>query len=381
MSDREIRLALISGGMYDPLYDRIPGFERGFGVTVQIGFRGTHPELNAHLAAFDDPPYDLISTHTKYAPSQKRFLAPLDRFNTAGFFPSVIGLATIGDALHGVPRNIDLRLLHYRTDLMGTAPRSWEELVRTARELTRAPDLYGFAFTGMESGLFGTFFELVESAGAALFPNTLVPQVDNEGGRWALSVLCDLYECGAVPPQIVDWQYDDVHQCFRSGGAAMVADWPGYYASYTDQRSPVRTRFALARLPAGPAGRVCCNAGSHTFALTRNGAVKDASHSLLDFLTAPEQQLLEARQGSVPVRQSVMEMQRHIATGPAAERLALLDHSIQSDLIIPPKLADFPGIEAILWRTVRDALTGRIQMADALVQIERQVAERVANAT
>jgi multiple sugar transport system substrate-binding protein len=73
-------------------------------------------------------------------------------------------MAEIGGALYGIPRNIDIRLLHYRTDLIETPPASWDELVEVARRTTRAPQLYGFVFTGMESGLFGTFFELAESA-------------------------------------------------------------------------------------------------------------------------------------------------------------------------------------------------------------------------
>ena len=64
MPECTLRLALISGGMYDRLYERIAEFERTAGVAVAIEFRGTHPELNAHLAALDPVPYDLVSAHT-----------------------------------------------------------------------------------------------------------------------------------------------------------------------------------------------------------------------------------------------------------------------------------------------------------------------------
>ena len=90
----------------------------------------------------------------------------------------------------------------------------------------------------------------------------------------------------------------------------MVTDWPGYYGSYRDPASPVRDRFSLVRMPAGPTGRVCCYAGSHTFALTQSGIDCAAARELLRFLTAPEQQAIEAQQGSVPVRRSVMARQR-----------------------------------------------------------------------
>jgi multiple sugar transport system substrate-binding protein len=376
----DLKIALISGGMYDRLYARIPQFEQATGVAVAVEFAGTHPELNAQLAGLDPVPYDLVSTHTKYAPSQQRFLAPLEGFDTGDFFPSLLHMAEMGGALYGIPRNIDLRLLHYRTDLIETPPASWDELVELARRTTRAPQPYGFVFTGMESGLFGTFFELAESAGARIFPPSLVAEVNNEGGRWALGVLRELYASGAVPAAVARWHYDEVHQFFRTGNAAMVCDWPGYYGSYQSASSAVRHRFRLARMPAGPTGRVCCYAGSHTFALTRSGVDKEPARELLRFLTAPEQQTLEAQHGSVPVRRQVMEEQRQAAQGDQADRMALLASAIEHDLIIPPKLPYYPHIEDILWRNVRSAMMGETAIADALVEIERRIGECVTHA-
>lgn len=166
----QLKIALTAGGMYDRLYTRIPEFERSTGVKVAVKFAGSHPELNAHLAALDPIPYHLVSTHTKYAPSQLRFLAPIEGFDTSDFFPALLDLARIDGALYGIPRNIDLRLLHYRTDIIEMPPATWDELVALAKSVTRAPELHGVVFTGMESGLFGTFFELTESAGAHIFP-------------------------------------------------------------------------------------------------------------------------------------------------------------------------------------------------------------------
>jgi multiple sugar transport system substrate-binding protein len=380
VSERRLNVALISGGMYDRLYGSIIEFERTTGIGVAIRFRGTHPELNTHLAANCAEPYDVISTHTKYAPAQKHFLAPLEGFDTDDIFPTLLDLATIDSALYGIPRNIDLRLLHYRTDLIDAPPTTWDDLVADARRLACPPDLHGFVFTGMESGLFGTFFELAESAGARLFPESLVPQIDNEAGHWALGVLRLLVESGAAPAAAAGWHYDQVHDYFRQGRAAMVTDWPGYYGSYQDPSSVVRGRFRVARMPAGPLGRVCSYAGSHTFALTRAGAKKAEARELLRFLTAPPQQKIEAQQGSVPVRRSVMESQKRDALPADAERLALLSRSIESDLIIPPQIPAYPKIEEILWRSVRAAMRGELPVNEALARMEKQIAECVAHA-
>ncbi|HMD19990.1 MAG TPA: hypothetical protein VKH40_06690, partial [Alloacidobacterium sp.] len=115
---RKVRAALIAGSMYEPLYDALEEFSATRGTVVEVGYRGDHPALNAHLAASTDPGYDLISTHTKYAPSQAHFLAPLRAIiaeeELADFYPNVVKLATVDGELLGIPRNIDVRLLHYR---------------------------------------------------------------------------------------------------------------------------------------------------------------------------------------------------------------------------------------------------------------------------
>ena len=75
-----------------------------------------------------------------------------------------------------------------------------------------------------------------------------------------------------------------------------------------------------------------------------------------------------------------MEKQRQEGAGLDAERLALLDRSIASDLIMPPKLSYYPEIEDILWRTVRSAMIGEVPIPDALADIEARIAACVSHA-
>src|SRR5947207_7254241 len=95
----ELQVALISGPAYDPLYDCLPRFTESTGIKVNVAFRGDHPTLNEHLAALKAIPYDLVSTHTKYASSQLEFLAPLDTLidesTLRDFAPLLLELARI----------------------------------------------------------------------------------------------------------------------------------------------------------------------------------------------------------------------------------------------------------------------------------------------
>ncbi|HYK37823.1 extracellular solute-binding protein [Alloacidobacterium sp.] len=375
----KVKVALIAGAMYEPLYRSLEEFGAARRVTVEVGYSGDHPALNAHLASMSNPPYDLISTHTKYAPSQAHFLAPLQtrisQEELADFYPKLLELATIDGQLLGLARNIDVRLLHYRTDLMVGPPQTWDELFDTAQKLTRGKDLYGFAFPGMESGLFGTFFELAESAGAYLFPENGIPDIVNEGGRWALRLLRRMHTSGTVPPQVVDWHYDEVHRAFREGHVAMIGDWPAYYRAHLDPaRSSVYDRFAVSAYPIGPSGASKTYGGSHTFALTHRGAANPGAVDLLHFLTSPERQMEEASRGSVPVRRSVMRQVRESASAKELDRWHTLESVIDTSVLIPPKLKRYPEIEEVLWCTVQRAIVGAISEEEALNSIVSQIA-------
>jgi len=374
----ELQIALISGPAYDDLYDSLPRFTAATGVKVEVAFRGDHPTLNHHLATLPEVHYDLVSTHTKYAPSQLGFLAPLDNLIESAmltdFVPLLLELTRFDDRVYSIPRNIDVRLLHYRTDLIDSPPVSWDELLGTARRVNSPPDCYGFLFPGRESGLFGTFYELAEMAGARLFPEDLVPDIVNEGGRWALRFLRACYSEALTPRELPACHYDKVHECFRGGHAAMVGDWPGYYSLYRDEKiSAVHDRLGLSPYPIGPAGKSLSYGGGHTFALTKSGAKRAEALQLLLYLTAFKQQLGEARRGCVPVRHSVMKQMQREADEANHARLAMLEKVIAEHILIPPKFARYPEIEEILWRTVQRSFLGEIEIDEALKSMTNQV--------
>lgn len=380
--NNELQVALISGPAYDPLYECLPAFTSEMGVRVNVAFTGDHPTLNHHLAALNEVPYDLVSTHTKYAPSQLDFLSPLDglvdKSALEDFVPLLLNLASVDGQLYAIPRNIDVRLLHYRTDLIEEPPATWDELLELARKRNAPPEHYGFLFPGRESGLFGTFFELAEVAGARLFPEDLVPEIENEGGRWALGLLRTFYQEGLVPAELPDWHYDKVHECFRAGRAAMVGDWPGYYALYRDANiSRVHDRLGLSPYPVGPAGKSLAYGGGHTFALTKRGVEKPEALKLLLHLTAFEQQLAEARQGCVPVRRSVMRQMQLEADDANRARLSMLEEVIAEHILIPPKFARYPEVEEVLWRTVQQAMLNQVSVDDALRRMREQISHIV----
>lgn len=371
----KLKVLLVGGPMYDPLYARIEEFEEREGIEVEAVLSRGHPDLNERVSeefGNGTAEYDLISTHTKYAPSQGQWFTPLDGDveDTSSFSARTLELARIDGSLFSVPRNLDVKLLHYRKDLMDEPPATWEELLEKAASL-KSEDMYGFAFPGKESGLFGHFYELHAMHGGEMFAGDgpPVPRMNDAAGEAALTLLKELYERTA-PPETPDWHYDEVAACFRSGGAAMSTDWPGGFHVYEEEGSAVRGKYDLAPYPAGPAGRFIYG-GCHSFAIPETVRDRGATAELLRFLTSRESQAFEARLGTLPARTDALEEARAEASpGSFAERRWGLLAEAQEAAIIPPKHPNYPAVEDAIWEGIREALIGNKSVGQALADTQ-----------
>lgn len=401
--DRVVRALLVGGPMYDGLYARLPAFEAETGLRVEVMDRLPHPELNARVRsefASGEPDVDLLSTHTKYSPSQAQWLSPLEDVVEKGDAEDLLErpaeLARIEGRLLQYPRNLDLRLLYYRRDLFEDpnlrvafekshrrplrVPETWDELVEVAIFLT-GPGLSGFLFPGRDSGLFGTFYELLVAAGGDLFHPDLSPAFDSPAGVWAADRLTELHLRRRVtPPELPGWHYDAISREFREGRAAMVCDWPGSdYLYHEPATCRVAGRVGLALLPQGFSGKRAAYAGCHSFAIPKGARNRPGGALLLRFLTSTESQVDEARRGGLPVRRTALAtMEREAAGIPAqAHRLDLLSRSMDA-LVIPPRFAAYPACEDALWESVQRAITGAVTPVEAVHEAARRVGVVVA---
>jgi multiple sugar transport system substrate-binding protein len=380
-----LKVALVGGPMYDGLYARLAQFEKNSGVRVEVGFKGDHPALNEHVAAHGAE-YDLISTHSKYSPSQSEFLRPLDSLlskdELTGFEPSTLELMRYRGQLLQLPRVIDAKILFYRKDLFQdpsiqfvfkkqferefAPPQTWDELVEIAAFCNQGTGRNGFVFPGKESGLFGHFYEILESAGGELFTADLEPGFVSDAGRYAVSTLVHLYR-EAAPRELIDWHYDQVATHFQAGNAAMTTDWPGAYHGY--QNAPaIKSRFDVAIYPTGPSGKRRVYSGGHSFALTSGTRDVPAALELLRFLTSEESQLDDAKRGSVVPRPAAMKKIREQCEPGSREarRLEILETTMRECMAIPPKFPEYPACEDAIWDSVRGALTGKYDINGAL---------------
>ena len=347
--------------MYDGLYDLFAG--RGIDVVVHED----HPTLNrvaADMLAAGER-IDVLSTHSKYAPSQARLLRPLDDLIDPSVLgplaPRAVDLCRFEARLMCVPRNIDVRVLWARTDLVASVPHTWEELVDSDAV---------FGFPGRESGLFGTFFEIVTALGGRLFEDDGAPCMRSAEAVAAVEMLQVL--AARAPSDLPDWHYDQADAALTEGRVALAATWPGGYAAL--RHSPFYPKLAVRPYLSGPAGWFSYG-GCHAWAIPTTCDDVEGALKLLADLACEEAQRLDAASGSVPAHTDVLaSVEPHDKLD--EERLAITRRTIAEAMITYPPHASFPEVEDVGWHALHEALTGRLSALEAVVAVQQQ-AERV----
>jgi multiple sugar transport system substrate-binding protein len=342
--------------MYDHLYAILRDRD------VEIVVHADHPTLNRRVAErlAAGARIDVLATHSKYAPSQRRWLLPLDDLlapaTLAPLAPRAVDLCRFEGALLCAPRLVDVRVLWARTDRVPDVPDTWTELLDSG---------VVFGFPGRESGLFGTFFELVVGAGGALFDADLRPTMATAEAEWAVDALTRL--AARAPADLPDWHYDGVDAALLDGRVDAAAAWPGGWGA-------IRAGTHAAELephlyPAGPVRRVSY-AGCHAWGIPTTCADLDGAVALVTELMGVGAQALDASGGNICAHVGALAaVEPENATD--RRRLEITRATIDTAMITYPPLVRFPEIEDAGWSAIRDAITGGCTAREATVAIQR----------
>ncbi len=346
--------------MYDHLYR---DFEPG---SVEVVVHADHPTLNRRVAELlqRGERIDVLATHSKYAPSKARWLQPLDSLVApdalAELAPRAVELCRFEQAQLCVPRLIDVRILWYWRHRVDTVPDSWDALVASGMR---------FGFPGRESGLFGTFFELVAGNGGELFDAHGKPTMLSPEAERAIETLRNL--ASRAPGDLPDWHYDEVDRALLDGRVDVAGVWPGGYGAIRDEAGG---GLAPAPYPAGPARRVSY-AGCHAWAIPTTCADVPRAVEFVHRLIGVAAQACDAAGGSMCAHRQVLASVKPADPIDAA-RLEITRATIENAMITYPPHARFPELEDAGWASVRQAIRGEITAREALTTMQA-TAERV----
>lgn len=389
-----LRVKLIGGAQYEPLYARIAEWEAMTGVTVDVLSRKNHFELDREIKqdiAAGTLDWCVGSNHTSFAPQYGSIYTDLNGLiaeeTLAEFQALALQNSTVDGRLVQLPRHSDISNMFYiksvfedADNMAGfkaeygydlAAPETWDQVKDQAMFLADSPRFYGTQFVGKDEAITGRFYEMLVANGGALFDDEWNPTFNSAAGVEAVNWFKDLYEAEAVPAGSLNYLWDDTGLGFASGTVALNLDWAGWASFFNDpENSKVAGDIGLIRAPKGSAGIRTGWSGSHTFSITETCDNAPAAASFVTFLTSHDSQMVEASAGLLPTRAAVWGDAKAVFEAEGNDFLVeVFDTfavSMAEDAFTPPLIAPWIEVSNEIWPQLQAAILGEKTAQEAL---------------
>ncbi len=204
-------------------------------------------------------------------------------------------MAFDGDQVFGLPAEVAVRSMFYRTEWLdehGLAPAKTREEWRALLEKITDPDRqrYGYAFRGARGGFYSWWAIAQEYAGSnAWFDRDQRCIINGPDHVAGLSYWNDLYQDGLVPPDSLNWGFNELVQGFWSDLCGTMEQDPEVVRTCLEHGLNEDT-LAITTMPAGPKARVALADGGYV-SMSSGSRLKEEAWTFLSWLMAPEQRL------------------------------------------------------------------------------------------
>ncbi len=389
-----LRVKLIGGAQYEPLYAEIEKWEEMTGAKVDVLSRKNHFELDREIKqdiAAGTLDWCVGSNHTSFAPQYGTIYIDLNGVipdaTLAEFQELALANSTVDGRLVQLPRHSDISNLYYKKSLFAdqgnkdrfkekfgydlAPPQTWGQFKDQAIFFANAPEFFGTQYVGKDEAITGRFYELLVAEGGQLFDENWNPTFNSEAGVRAVQWFKDLYDAKAVPAGVLNYLWDDTGLGFASGTVALNLDWAGWASFFNDPaNSKVAGDIGLVRAPVGSGGKRSGWSGSHTFSITESCDNKEAAASFVSFLTSHERQMIEARKGLLPTRAKVWDEAIGEFDGAGNDFMVLVfqtyAQSMAEDAFTPPLIPQWIEVSNELWPRLQAAILGEMTPQEAL---------------
>lgn len=167
-----------------------------------------------------------------------------------GTLTGPLATATYQDKLYAAPKNTNVQLLWYRSDLVDQPPKTWDEMISKAQELKGQGKPYQVLTMGAQyEGLVVLYNSLVASAGGRILSDDGGRAVYDQGTVKALEQLQRFATAGVTTASFSNSIEDEVRLAFQSGGGAFQVNWPFVYPALQKADPELAKKVKWARYP------------------------------------------------------------------------------------------------------------------------------------
>jgi trehalose/maltose transport system substrate-binding protein len=294
---------------------------------------------------------------------------------------------TVDGRLVAMPFFVETGVLYYRTDLLKKygyprPPETWDELEKMAAKIQAGEraagnaQFWGFVWQGAAyEGLTCDALEwqisqgggrMIEQDGTISVNNPQTIQAMKRAKRWVGTI---------SPPSVTEFKEEDSRNVFAAGNAAFRREW--IWAAYTTgqaQESPIRNKFAVARLPSGSAGRASV-IGGRSVAVSKYSAHPREAAELVRYMTSQEIGLRFWNDSSLlPARKDFYRDRQHFQARPDLEALPEL-FATGGAIARPSTIVGrrYPEVSQAYFSAVHGILTGQTTAERAITDLESEL--------
>lgn len=344
----------------------LPQFEKEYGIAVdiqQIPFTAAHEKILTGHVGRSLP--DVFQTGNSWIAELVTVgaIAPLPRDGVPeeDYFPGIWETNVIDGTLYGVPWYVDTRVLFYRSDMIGSPPRTWSELVAVLERLKAESDHPHFYPLHMPSNEWPQPVIFAAQRGARFISDDAHARFEEPAFIEAFSFYLDLYRRG-LAPAISNAQVTNLYQQFGAGELAMFISGPWDVGNLRTRLTDAQQKsWSTAPLPA-PDGQpwpgVSISGGS-SLVISRTSKNPEAAWKLIEFLSRPDIQVrFHEISGDLPARRSAWKASGLQDDPQIASFRVQLDHTFAL-----PRVPEIENIVTTVFEHgqigIREGLTGR----------------------
>jgi multiple sugar transport system substrate-binding protein len=266
-----------SGGKYKLEYDKLPN-----------GADGQRQQLVRRLAAHDGA-LDILGLDVTWEAefAEAGWILPWTGANktaaSTGTLKAPLETATWKGKLYAVPYNSNTELLWYRSDLVPTPPKTWDEMINDANALAKQGKPHLIEIQGAQyEGAVVWFNTLLASAGGSVLNPDATQVAMGAPALKALTIMKKLASSAAADPSLSVQMEDSNRLAMESGAAAFELNYPFVYPSMKADKPNLFKNFKYAQYPTVDPGQPShVTIGGIDLAIS-----KYSSHSDLAFLAA-----------------------------------------------------------------------------------------------
>lgn len=162
-------------------------------------------------------------------------------------FPGIADAVIVDDRTVAMPWYADVGLLYRRSDLVPTAPRTYDDLERAIRGVDR--DIAGWLWQGKQyEGLVCNAYEAIWGHGGEAIAGGRLA-LDTEAARRGLAYLRDSIVRGLSPRRVLSAGEEESRRAFEGGRALFMRNWPYAWAEVQRPGTAVSGKVAISALP------------------------------------------------------------------------------------------------------------------------------------